>query len=362
MHEHPNSRFPAVLLASVLVLVSTAGAAAPAGNTSPNKAANCPSNLLRAKVMDFRQQAQPRPDAAFERFVDNKAQAQQLFGPLGRTLCPTMDPAKGWPCFFETSVWSLDFINFNTAAAVFYHPYSDVALVTIWTRNGAGTTMSDAELLMGDALRNRGKPPYKVDPYWLRNHLPAHLAAGIASARTLRSSGQIFSSINQSAKGGWRSAFPALANTPTMTVNRLGVGVMFERYLTGLSNYLTNARLKPVRNQTHVALKQIRTKQFAALYQTAGETKPQVRSALEKDPARWGQAKVMACVTKRDENKKEHTFVLLGIPGLPAFLMSFWFQEGATETSPLVFKRIDLVDQNATYQSLDSIKKMTAGN
>jgi len=254
------------------------------------------------------------------------------------------------------------FINFNTAVAVFYHPYSDVALVTAWTRNDAGTTLSDAELLMGDALRNQGQPPYKAEPLWLRSPQPAYLAAGIATAQTLRSSGQIFSSLNKSAKGSWRAAFPALVPPPNMAANRLGVGAMFERSRVGLYQYLTHARLKPVRTQTHEALKQIRAKQFAALYQITAGTTPNIRSALETPSGQWGQAKVLACVTKRDEKKGEHTFVLLGIPGQAASLMSFWFQEGPAKTSPLVLKRIDLVDLNATCKALDTIEKMTAGN
>ena len=260
----------------------------------------------------------------------------------------------------ESAVWDLRFINFTTAAAVFYHPYSDVALITIWTRNDAGTTLSDAELLMGDALRNQGKPPYKVEPCWLRSPQPAYLAAGISSARTLRTSGQILASINNAAKGGWRSAYPALANARVMEANRLGVGTMFERNLASLARYLTDTRLEPVRNQTQQALEQIRTSQFDALYQVAGGTQPNIRPTLEKNPHKWGQARVVCCVTKRDEQKKEHTFVLLGIPGLPAFLMSFWFQEGDTESAPPALKRIDLVDQTATYNSLDTINQMTA--
>ena len=85
-----------------MLVVSWTGTAA-----EPAQAA-APSARLLAKITDFRQQAQHQPDAAFVRFVGNRAKAQQLFGPLGRTLCPTSDPAQGWSGFFETDILGLN--------------------------------------------------------------------------------------------------------------------------------------------------------------------------------------------------------------------------------------------------------------
>lgn len=342
-----------ILLGAALVLPGAVrGAEAAAA-----KPDNPPSARMLAKALEFRKQAQGGTEAAFVRYVGNSDKARKLFGFLGKTLCPHTDPAKGWGYFFETSIWSLGFPTRTTAVAVFYHPWSDVALVTEWIRHDTGTTLDDADLIMGDALRNLSKPPFEIEPHWLRGPLPAHLAAGISSARTVRGFERIFSPSNKPFKGGWRAAMQ-LGDAGLLESNHTGVGTMFEGALAGLTRYQEDAAMAPVRNQTRETLEQIRSGSWDKVYQVAAGTPAQVRTILKEHAEPWGNAKVITCVSKRDEQKKEHTFVVLSMPRLPEWFMSFWFRPGANPTLPPTLARIDLIDQNQSYKYLGSIEKM----
>jgi len=343
-----------LLIGVALVFPGIAGAAEPA--TPANSVAPASARMM-AKALEFRKQAQTEAESAFVRYVGNTDKAKKLFGFLGKTLCPHTDPAKGWVYFFETSIWSLSFPTSTTAVAVFYHPWSDVALVTEWTRYTTGTTLVDADLIMGDALRNLSKPPFEIEPQWLRGPLPSHLAAGIASARTVRGGERIFAPSNKSFKDGWRNAMQ-LGDAGQMATNHTGVGTMFEHNLAGLTKYREDAALAPLRKQTQEMLEHIRSGRLDKVYQIAAETQPPVRAILKNHANKWGDAKVITCVTKRDEQNKEHTFVVLSLPRQPELFMSFWFRPALDATHPAALTRIDMVDQNQSYKYLGSIEKM----
>ncbi len=341
-----------ILIGAMLVFPGSANAAAAAEDP--------PSARMMAKALEFRKQAQNESEAAFVKYVGDSEKARKLFGFLGKTLCPNTDPAKGWVYFFETSIWSLSFPSTTTVVAVYYQPWSDVVLVTEWTRKEGGTTLTDADLIMGDALRNLSKPPYEIEPHWLRSPLPSNLAAGISSARTVKGFEKIFSPLNNASKNGWRSAMQ-LGDSTLMDTNHKSVGTMFERNLAGLTRYNDDASMAPVRDKTREVLEQIRSGKLDTVYKTAAETQPQVRSILKDYGNKWGDAKVITCVTKRDDQKKDHTFVVMSMPRRPELYMSFWFRQGSGQTSQPTLARIDMVDQNQSYKYLGSVDRMHQG-
>ena len=343
----------ALAVASTLIATSGTGLAQPAlGGVK-----STPSGQMVGRVAEFRKMAKSDPEAAFKSFTGNPEKARILFGPLGRKLCPTTDPTTGWRYFFDTSNWTVGFPDFNTATAVFHHPWSDVTLITVWIRNDVGTTLTDAELLVGDVLRNRGKSPFDIEPQWSRSPLPAHRAAGISSAKTLRNSEWIFSPANVGPKKSWRTAIPSIANPGTLAANHLAAGSMFERNLAWLTQYMTAEAMAPVRNLTGQILQQIGQNQMENVFASAPETRVETRAILIKHAAVWKQAKVITCLTKRDDQANGDTFVLLSVPETPTFVMSLWFSQYAGRAPEL--KRIDLTDQSQIYQNLDAIEKMT---
>ncbi|MEN6309667.1 MAG: hypothetical protein ABFD91_18115 [Anaerohalosphaeraceae bacterium] len=302
------------------------------------------------QVMAFRQQARTQPEEAFTAYTGKKA--QKLFGPLGRRLCPSTDPSKGWAYFFETSVFSMSFITSNTALAVFYHPWSDVALITEWTKSKSGNSITDAELFMGDTLRNQGNPPYDIEPHWLRSSVPPYLSASLSSAQTIRDFRRIFSSEGNSFKKGWRSV---MTNSKLLESNYLGLGYMFEHNLAGLLKFESDSSLATVRQQSNDILKRLQMGLADEVLAIAVETRPESREAIKQYATQLGQARAITCLVKRDEQKKEHLFILYSVPGKPECLMSFWLKADDAASPQYSIRRIDLVDQDNTYNNFDAI-------
>lgn len=309
-----------------------------------------PGEQLIDQVIAFRQQARTQPEEAFTAYTGKKA--QKLFGPLGRTLCPSTDPSRGWAYFFETSVFSMSFITSDTALAVFYHPWSDVALITEWTKSKSGNSITDAELLMGDTLRNQGNPPYDIEPHWLRSPVPPYLAASLSSAQTIRDFRRIFSPESSNFKKGWRSI---LTNPKLLKSNYLGAGYMFEHNLAGLLKFESDSSLATVRQQSNDILAKLQMGLADEVLAVAVEARPESREAIKQYATQLGQARAITCISKRDEQKKEHLFVIYSVPGKPEYLMSFWLKADDATASQYTIKRIDLVDQNNTYTNFDAI-------
>jgi hypothetical protein len=344
-----NGLIRTIAILAVLFLAGSAMSAQKQPLPGSAETANTLGGQLIAQVEEFRQQARTQPEEAFVGFAGKKG--QKLFGPLGRILCPNTDPSSGWAYFFETSIYSLSFINSDTALAVFYHPWSDVALVTEWTREKIGGSITDAELLMGDTLRNKGNPPYDIEPHWLRSPVPPYMAAAMSSAQTVRDFQSIFSSESKPFKGKWRSA---ITNPKLINPNHLGVGFMFERNLAGLIKFQSDPNLASVREQADAILKQLQLGRADEVLKMAGQTRPESRAAIEQYATLLGSARTITFIVKHDDQKKDNLFIFYSVPGQPEYLMSFWLRADAPATPPTIW-RIDLVDQNKTVVNFDNI-------
>lgn len=305
-----------------------------------------------AHVMEFHDLARQQPEEAFYQYAGDKA--QPLFGPLGRVLCPISDPSAGWAYFFETSVNAISFISDKTALALFYHPWSDVALITAWTCTKKHIHITDTELFMGDVLRQQGDPPYDIDPHWLRSSLAPYLAASLSSAQTVTDFQRIFTRDNRKLKKGWRAV---ISLDELMAVNHEALGFMFQENLADLTGFLQDPDREVLRDQSMQVLQQLQQGQVEQLVALAPETQAESRAILENQGALWGQAKVATFVKKRDPQGREHSFVLYSLEGVPEYLMSFWFQKEKGSESPNL-RRIDFVDQNKALTHFDQINTL----
>lgn len=345
-----NSSKKKIVLLLLSLIITSSVYAQVQSLAEPAEAGKSLGVQLIDQVMAFRQQARTQPEEAFTAYAGKNA--QKLFGPLGRTLCPSTDPSKGWAYFFETSVFSMSFITSSTALAVFYHPWSDVALITEWTRSKTGNSITDAELLMGDTLRNQGNPPYDIEPHWLRSPVPPYLAASLSSAQTIQDFRRIFSPESSNFKKGWRSV---MTNPKLVKSNYLGLGYMFERNLAGLLKFENDSSLAAARQQSNDILAKLQMGLADEVLAIAPETRPESREVIKPYAAQLGQARAITCIVKRDDQKKEHLFVIYSIPGKPESLMSFWFKADDASSLQYTIRRIDLVDQNNTYVNFDTI-------
>jgi len=86
---------------------------------------------------------------------------------LNRNIWPEEDIGSGWGYFFSLSMTSIGRINTRQPVVGFYHPWSDVWLITQWQKDPAPHIIS-AEILLGEWLRNMGSEPFDLIPAWLR--------------------------------------------------------------------------------------------------------------------------------------------------------------------------------------------------
>lgn len=304
---------------------------------------------LLDSVARFRDQSRTAPEAAFVQYTGKNA--QKLFGSLGRLLCPSTDPSNGWSYFFETSATSLVFLNDKTALSLHYHPYSDTALIVEWKQDKKELSITDAELLMGDTLRRKGRPPYDIEPHWLRRSIPPYLAASLSAAETVKTFHRIFETNEKPYKGKWRAA---VLDAKLLSSNHLGVGYMFEQNLRQLAEYRNASHLKAIMHQTEGALSLLGQGHVDQLLAIASETRPESRQPLEQFSADWALAKVVTYVV-RPEQSATHHFVLFSLPERPEYLMSFYYAQYPQDPDTLTLKRIDLIDHNEVFKNYETI-------
>ena len=86
---------------------------------------------LGQAVLLFRLAAQDDYPAALKKYVNEGT--QEYFKTLDAALWPVTDPAKGWAFFFNTCVIAFGKkISSGQVPVTFYHPWSDVFLLTVW--------------------------------------------------------------------------------------------------------------------------------------------------------------------------------------------------------------------------------------
>ena len=73
----------------------------------------------------------------------------------------------GWSFFFSRSVFCLGKPTGPNPVVGFFHPWSDVWVITQWDV-AEKPRIIKAELLTGEWVRRRGQPPFNLEPDWLR--------------------------------------------------------------------------------------------------------------------------------------------------------------------------------------------------
>ncbi|MCP3899389.1 MAG: hypothetical protein GY707_06725, partial [Desulfobacteraceae bacterium] len=114
----------------------------------------------------------------------------------------------GWALFFNSAVKVYVGDNVKTPVVGYYNPYNDLFLITAWSENQGIYKISDAELLMGDFIRNENDT-LDVIPFWLRGKMHRPEALGRSVALSLLAFEKVF---NETTSDTWRTRLPALTN------------------------------------------------------------------------------------------------------------------------------------------------------
>lgn len=154
------------------------GKSAPPRNPSDDKATQIQQLVEAAQL--FREQNAGDGISGWRNYSDPE------LGPyvelLGQDIWPGENVAGGWAYFFALSMSNIGRLLSEVPVVAYYHPWSDVWLITEWALVPEPKIIS-AELLLGEWLRNKGTPPFDLEPDWLRGDIyrPAALARSVVN-------------------------------------------------------------------------------------------------------------------------------------------------------------------------------------
>lgn len=311
---------------------------------------------LTPVLSQFRLDACVDPQKTFEQYADQKT--SKRLGELAKTLCPVSDPQQGWTSFFGTSLSAVNSINKETILAFFYHPWSDVALITEWRKLKGKPKLTDAELVVGDVLRATEK--IVPTPFWRREgKVPPPLEVLLAANDTVRDFLELYVDAHESKNSGnWRARLPNFKTKKQRETNKAVVGALFYQSLAAVKLFFNEKDFSPVKKEMDKVRKDLIAGKTDAVLRRAKETSKDSREILKKVELDWSQATLVSVVTD-----PKNTFVFLSSFGNPEFFASFWFVNGKKKkglfgkAKPPFLKRIDLLGHTLTFEQLDEIAK-----
>lgn len=277
-------------------------------------------------MLAFREDAGKAPREAFA-----KAQAPRQLAELNQVLWPTVEPEVGWAYFFRTSVMSGGPRNGNRQTVLFYHPWSDIALLTQWKNQGQLINM---EMVPGEALRKGGAPPYGGVLGWTRLGAYAPPAVGMVTAQTLKAFEKAFAS-----GATLDAALPWLAKPQAREACRVACSLQYAQVVKSLvtfsASYDQPARIAFIRLLA----------QGAAATARAPGTPPESAKALRELPSKaWSGFQPTALV-----DTDVRVLVMAHHRESPDLFLGVVFRREGAELVP---ERMDLLSFNACYGAL----------
>ncbi|MCZ7650350.1 MAG: hypothetical protein M5U13_03950 [Thermoanaerobaculia bacterium] len=327
--------------AAVAVLLAAGGSGAAQAAGGDREAG---SRVLRAAAM-LRALALDDFSPALERFATPEARAA-VRGWEGE-LWLTVPPRAGWSFFFGTSVWTATGLDSAAPRVGFYHPWSDVWLLTEWSVGGEEPRLTGAEILMGDWLREEAT--FEPVPAWQRGGAFAPAALALATAAALRA----FELESEAAGAG----VPMGPREPEAAAGlRSGAALLLAASLRGVRELAVPrpgepVRLTALRAAATATLAEVRAgglARLAMLAEAAPETLPATRRAIAELPAPPAVARRLVPVHSVAAGAAR-SFVLAGDPADGDLLLSLLYDElGAAPR----LVRVDLVTYSGAYRAL----------
>ena len=241
--------------------------------------------LIFQGAMAFRQSALPDIQGALDQFAT--PEAIKKFDAFNQKIWDFTDPKIGWSYFLNTSVIVFGNLEGARPVAAFYHPWSDVFLLTSWKLDKDGPKMTDAEMLMGDFVRNKGGPPLEPSPLWVRARMFKPAAVGLEAGESVRA----FEALYPKKIGGdWREQIPNLGDPEVVQdLNYAGVSLLLAQNVAEIQEFSRpskdeDVRLAAVRKETAKLLNSGKQGKLKSLLAGAQETLPAANNALLQIP------------------------------------------------------------------------------
>jgi hypothetical protein len=315
-------------------------------------APNQPRQGLVEAIKSFRLQAIPEPVASIRKFTTAPA-LSDLTG-IENVLFTETPPNVGWKYFFATSTFTVLPLPGDTALVLFYHPWSDMGLLTHWSTSGKSFAMDHAELLLGDCIRKSGETPFELQPRWERDSKTMTPMLSVPQAVGITLS-------------GFETLFAGDAKTPALVKQRkqfdqtmhnadarkdmgAAANYRFEKCVTALVRYEQDDAFQAYRESATMLLAGMRKGDLGTLKATIPQTSQETFNLIQANATDLSRFKVVATLKSPTD-----CFVFLGHPADPNNVMAFWFQTDGGKTG---LRQVNFLNHVFSITYIDQIKEV----
>lgn len=167
------------------------------------------------------------------------------FFAINDELWPFVDETLGWAYFFNSCTIVAPPPQGSWSPVGFYHPYSDVMLVTMWSvEKDRGPRIEDVEVFMGDFLRRRGEAPFSAERPWMKTDAYRPVAMLQSANDTIGAFESAFSG-SSAQSDRWRREIPGAADEPLLGDNLTGAAMLLTKNFSELRAYGRQGREDP---------------------------------------------------------------------------------------------------------------------
>jgi hypothetical protein len=277
-------------------------------------------------VKTFRLEAITAPVPTLKKY--SSISALQDFTDIENGLFTETPPAVGWQYYFATATYTVSPLTTQTSIVLFYHPWSDTAIITIWQSRNNQFAMTHAELFLGDYIRQYGQTPFEMHPLWERESatITPLLAIPLAVGETLVAFENIFPTNgkldSESPFAKQRISFDKNSENEEIHKSMLAAAnLRFERGITALIRYEQDKQLEVYRDSTTLLLSGIKTGDFSGVALTIPQTSQETFDLIKANNNELGLFKVVSLLKTPND-----CFVFLSHPADPNNVLVFWFQ------------------------------------
>lgn len=235
----------------------------------------------------------------------------------------------GWSVFFSSSVYTAAPLNDQSYIVVFYHPWSDTALVTVWGPKDRRFLMIQANLILGDCLRQFGKPPFEAQPAWEREAelLTPLLALPLATGETLQAFERIYPLsgvlISDSPFVAQRKNFEdSIQNGDVMNAVQSAANTRFGRSVTALLRYEKDTAFRIYKQAVDTILGNIRNGDISDIKVTMPMTNPETYNLIRDNAVVIGSQFKVVSVARTQKD----CFIFLIHVADPNNVLALWLQ------------------------------------
>lgn len=274
------------------------------------------------------------------------ADGRERLNAIDTTLWEPQQSPLGWMLFFNSAVRVHSGKPGRFPVVGYYNPFSDMVLITAWKKDKALYRIVDAEMVMGDWLRDRSAD-LDVVPLWLRERVHRPVALGASVAETLTAFERVFAAADAD---NWREKLKILRSPEALDrINYPGAALMLNDHMLGVLDFSNpeddHTPFAICRRLTVEVMEAAGRGEIKSFLRQADHTPGETAQALGALGGQWyAPMKVAAALSD-----PEGCLVLLSSPEQTNGSLCLYF---AQSSNRFHLKRIDFVDYQQFYGQL----------